>query len=282
MRHPCAIFTQRYAERSIRFKIQAMFIFIIFLILGLAHECGVSPEASGSKPPPAAAAAAPPPSVRAAPQAGAKPRGAGTRAKSGEERRMEAAGLVNVKSYAPDIVVQLAYASANNILHTQLYSDFNEAYLQKDAARKLASAQRIVKSISPQLSLMVHDAVRPQRIQQRCWELARVRGLQHLFMPPKTISMHTYGVAVDVSLINLATGAELDMGSWPDNPGALAAPRRERELLRAGRLSRQQYTNRLLLRSAMQEAGFTPISNEWWHFEACSRKTAQRKYRPII
>ena len=156
-----------------------MFVFIILIFFGIAHEAGKSKQALPS-----------PRAVQVAPHRD-ESKGATTRAKSGEERRMEAAGLVNVKSYAPDIVVQLAYASANNILHTQLYSDFNEAYLQKDAARKLASAQRIVKSISPQLSLMVHDAVRPQRIQQRCWELARVRGLQHLFMPPKTISMHT-------------------------------------------------------------------------------------------
>jgi D-alanyl-D-alanine dipeptidase len=246
-----------------------VFILIILLILGVTHEAGSRKQAAGTS------------SAQAAPQAEER-RHAAQRGKSDEELRMAAQGLVNVKCYAPDIVVQLAYASSNNILRAQLYSDFSEAYLQKDAAQKLASAQSIVKSISPNLSLVVYDAARPQRIQQRCWELARARRIQYLFTPPKNISMHTYGVAVDVSLINLATRTELDMGGSWDNPGALAAPKREREMLRSGRLSRQQRTNRLLLRRAMQEAGFTPISNEWWHFEACSRKAAQQAYRPVI
>lgn len=246
-----------------------MFIFIILLILGVAHE------ASDSAP-----LTLPPLSARVAPQEAGRGSVA-ARVKSDEELRMEVQGLVNVKSYAPDIVVQLAYASRNNILRTQLYGDFSEAYLQKDAALKLSAAQSIVKSISPTLSIVVHDAVRPQRVQQRCWEIARDKRLQHLFMPPENISMHTYGVAVDVSLLNLATHTELDMGASWDNPSALAAPKREREMLRTGRLSRRQYANRLLLRKAMQEAGFTPISNEWWHFEACSRREARKKYRPV-
>lgn len=254
-----------------------MFILIILLILGVAHEAGDSKQAPH-----------PPRSVRVAPQERGREKAeeqsnrATSQRKSDEALRMEAQGLVNVKSYAPDIAVQLAYASSNNLLRAQLYSDFSEAYLQHDAALKLSAAQSIVKSISPNLSLVVYDAVRPQRVQQRCWELARSRGLQHLFMPPKKISMHTYGVAVDVSLINLATRTELDMGGSWDSPGALAAPKREREMLRSGKLSRQQYANRLLLRRAMQAAGFTHIGNEWWHFEACSRKAAQQKYRPVI
>jgi D-alanyl-D-alanine dipeptidase len=245
-----------------------VFILIILIILGIAHEAGDGRQATL------------PAAVRVAPQE-AKRRSIAAKVKSDEELSMEIQGLVNVKSYAPDIVVRLAYASDNNILRTRLYSDFSEAYLQKDAALKLAAAQSILKSISPNLSLMVHDAVRPQRVQQRCWEIARARKLQYLFMPPENISMHTYGVAVDVSLIDLATQAELDMGASWDKPGALAAPKREREMLRTGRLSRRQHANRLLLRKVMQEAGFTSISNEWWHFEACPRKVAQKKYRPV-
>lgn len=195
---------------------------------------------------------------------------------------MEAQGLVNVKSYAPDIIVQLAYASSNNILRTQLYDSFNEAYLQKNAAVKLALAQKIIKNLNPNFSIIVHDATRPQRIQLRCWEIAHARRLQHLFTPPGNISMHTYGVAVDVSLISLSTLTELDMGSSPDDPSALAAPKRERSLLQSGKLTGQQYANRLLLRKAMQTAGFSPIGNEWWHFEACSRREASEKYQPIL
>jgi D-alanyl-D-alanine dipeptidase len=163
----------------------------------------------------------------------------------------------------------------------QLYHNFNEAYLQKEAAQKLAAAQQIIKSINPDLSIIVRDAVRPQRVQAQCWELAKARGLQYLFTPPDNISMHSYGVAVDVSLVSAATKTELDMGCPMDMPSDLAAPKREVEMLKQGKLGMEQYGNRLLLRRAMTEAGFTTISNEWWHFEACSRKEAQEKYSVI-
>jgi D-alanyl-D-alanine dipeptidase len=244
-----------------------MFLLIILLILGIAHEASSSSVA--------------PPQAQAAQQK-AEHGSVDAKVKSDEAVRMEALGLVNVKSYAPDIVVRLAYASSNNILHVQLYDSFNEAYLQKSAAIKLALAQSIIKSRNPDFSIVVYDAVRPQRVQQRCWEIARARGLQHLFTPPGSISMHTYGVAVDVSLVSLSRRAEVDMGSAPDDPSALAAPKRERDMLQSGKLSRQQYANRLLLRRTMQAAGFSPISNEWWHFEACSRKEARVKYQPAL
>jgi len=195
---------------------------------------------------------------------------------------MELQGLVNVKDFAPDIVVKLAYATEKNILQTSLYANFNEAYLQKEAAQKLATAQQIIKNINSDLSIVVHDAARPQRIQQRCWELAKEKQLQHLFTPPSVISMHTYGVAVDVSLMSVSRNEVLDMGNLADMAGALAAPKREFEMLAQGKLSYTQYGNRLLLRNAMIQAGFFAISNEWWHFEACSRHTAQEQYKSLL
>jgi D-alanyl-D-alanine dipeptidase len=201
--------------------------------------------------------------------------------KSDEAIKMELQGLVNVKDFAPDIVVELAYATDKNVFQTPLYSDFNEAYLQKEAAQKLAAAQQIIKSIDHDLSLVVRDAARSQRIQELCWELAKAKRLQHLFMPPSEISMHTYGVAVDVSLVSVSRNEELDMGNLADMAGPLAAPKRELEMLKLGKLSYTQYGNRLLLRNAMTQAGFRSISNEWWHFEACSRSAAQGRYKPI-
>lgn len=202
------------------------------------------------------------------------------RIKTNEEIVMEVLGLKNIKDIASNVVVDLAYSKSNNILTTQLYNH-NEAYLQPDAALKLAVAQKNVKDISPYLSLVIHDAARPQSIQQQCWSIAQLKGLQHMFIDPcASISMHSYGVAVDVSILNTATGQELDMGSAVDSP-LLAAPKHEDEMLEKGLLSQTQYNNRQLLRAIMINAGFTPISNEWWHFEACSREEAQRRYMPI-
>ncbi|MDR2937834.1 MAG: hypothetical protein LBU92_02705, partial [Prevotellaceae bacterium] len=75
--------------------------------------------------------------------------------KSDEAVRMELLGLVSARDFAPTLAVQLAYATHQNLLQVQLYHNFNEAYLQKEAAQKLAAAQQIIKSINPDLSIIV-------------------------------------------------------------------------------------------------------------------------------
>ncbi|MDR1227021.1 MAG: D-alanyl-D-alanine dipeptidase [Prevotellaceae bacterium] len=206
---------------------------------------------------------------------------AAKRKKSDEQLRLEIMGLVNVQDIDADIQVRLAYAGNQNLLGVQLYNGLNEAYLQPDAAWKLAIAQKVIKGTRRNLSILVHDAARPQHVQQRCWELAGQRNMQYLFSNPDNISMHTYGVAIDVSLIDTNTGLELDMGCPVDAPGVLAAPRYEENMIADGRLTIEQFDNRTLLRNAMTFAGFSTISNEWWHFEACSRQSAEALYKPI-
>lgn len=76
-------------------------------------------------------------------------------------------------------------------------------------------------------------------------------------------------------------GIPLDMGTPYDYFGELAYPSREAQLLKAGKLTRQQLTNRQMLRTAMLRAGFTRIEYEWWHFNALSRSRAKATYRVV-
>jgi D-alanyl-D-alanine dipeptidase len=71
------------------------------------------------------------------------------------------------------------------------------------------------------------------------------------------------------------------MGTLFDYFGAEANTDREDALLRASRISREDCENRRLLRNIMRRAGFTAITSEWWHFNACSSRTAQAKYKLI-
>ncbi|GHT11239.1 D-alanyl-D-alanine dipeptidase [Bacteroidia bacterium] len=200
--------------------------------------------------------------------------------KNAEEVRLEKIGLVNVREYIPNIVVRLSYASHQNVLGVKLY-EYNEAYLLPSAALKLSNAQHLLSKTRPGTGLVVYEAARPQAVQKKCWDFATAKGLQYLFAPPTQVSMHSYGVAVDVCLIDLATYKELDMGSPIDVPGKMASTQWESQLASAGLLNHSQINNRLLLRNVMRAAGFIPHPNEWWHFEAFSRYESMQHFSPI-
>jgi D-alanyl-D-alanine dipeptidase len=72
-------------------------------------------------------------------------------------------------------------------------------------------------------------------------------------------SGHTRGSTVDLTIVDLKTGEELDMGSSWDFFGTPSHPLHQN-------LTKEQRANRLLLRNLMMEAGFKPYSKEWWHF----------------
>jgi D-alanyl-D-alanine dipeptidase len=190
------------------------------------------------------------------------------------------AGLTDVRDLDSTIVVHLLYATENNFVGEQMYKSLREAYLQPEAANKLVRAQMYLKQINPDYKLIVYDAARPQWAQEIMWNKVKNTPKQRYVSSPKRISMHTYGVAVDVSILSI-NGKELDMGTPVDFLGSLAEPRHETEYLAAGKLTPNQINNRELLRTVMKKAGFRGIPNEWWHFEACTRTEAQNNYEPI-
>ena len=87
-------------------------------------------------------------------------------------------------------------------------------------------------------------------------------------------------MAVDLTIVG-SQGHELDMGSYFDDFSVQAEPRHEEELVRTGRLSREQLSNRLLLRGVMQGAGFIQMPNEWWHYDASTRAQVEAGYRIV-
>lgn len=191
-------------------------------------------------------------------------------------------GLVNLKDIDSSIQVDLKYSSTDNFLGTDLYEDLEDAYLQKAVALKVAHAQKLLKDTLPSHSLIVYDAVRPRSIQQKMWETIKVPNkLRSKYLSnPKYGSLHNFGVAVDVSIID-GNQKELDMGTNFDSFKEKAYPVLEEQMLKKGLLTEQQVDNRKLLRSIMKEAGFTGIQTEWWHFNACTRKVARQKFAMI-
>jgi zinc D-Ala-D-Ala dipeptidase len=196
------------------------------------------------------------------------------------EKQLLAAGLVNVKDLDDTLIVELKYACPSNFMGENVYGQLTECYLQPEAARQLKKANDLLKRIDPGLRIVVVDGFRPRSVQRRMWELVKGTPRQKYVANPSVGSMHNYGLAVDVTLAD-AQGNRLDMGTPIDYFGTLAHPSEEARFLEEGKLTKKQVASRRLLRRIMNEAGFSGLSIEWWHFNACTRKVAEKDYEMI-
>jgi len=164
-----------------------------------------------------------------------------------------------------------------------MYGHLDQAYLQNDVAVKLAKAQKLLKDSLPNYSLIILDATRPVSIQQLMWDNIKVPTKQKskYLSNPKYGSLHNYGAAVDVSIVD-ANGKLLDMATPFDSFEKLAYPFYQEQYYKSGKLSKKQYQNRRLLQSLMKEAGFMGITTEWWHYNSCYRKEAKKWYPRVF
>jgi D-alanyl-D-alanine dipeptidase len=191
--------------------------------------------------------------------------------------------LVNIKTLDTSIHVFLRYADTANFLKIDFYDGLKNAYLNCDAAVFLCNAQYFLKKINPNYSLLVFDATRPQHIQKLMWDsLNMMPDIKFNYLsPPYETSLHNYGCAVDVTIIDVTTNKTLEMGTEFDSFIKLSQPINEAIYLKNGRLKKEDYDHRILLRSVMQRAGFKPIRSEWWHFSICTKEEAVAKYKLI-
>ena len=166
--------------------------------------------------------------------------------------------LTDVRTLDQTIVIDLRYATANNFTGAPLPGYLaNRAFLRREAAAALARVQR---DLRPQgLGIKVFDAYRPVRA-----TLAMVDWTQRVNRPDllkdgyiASRSRHNLGLAIDCTLIDLATGRELYMGTPFDtfSPAAHTA-----------NASGQVAVNRQKLKTAMEKEGFVNYDQEWWHF----------------
>jgi D-alanyl-D-alanine dipeptidase len=192
-------------------------------------------------------------------------------------------GLVRVQSLDPSLRIELRYGTTDNVVGRDMYGDLTEAYLQPEAARMLVEANAFLKEKHPHYTLYIYDAVRPRRVQQILWDaLDHPPGERKRYIAdPKEGSLHNYGAAVDLTILNTTTDTLLDMATDFDHFGVLAYPEREEALLERGDLSEEQVHNRRLLREVMTRAGFLISTSEWWHFSTMSREEAAARYEIV-
>lgn len=182
-----------------------------------------------------------------------------------------------------NIAVDLRYATANNFVGRDLYSPLDCAWLHRDAAAALTRAAQWLATHSHGrgLRLCVLDALRPQRVQEALWEALADTPLRIYLAPPDRGSIHSFGMAVDVTLLD-ANGLELDMGTGFDDMTELSHPAFENAFLRSGDIAVDAIANRHLLRNAMHHGGFTGINTEWWHFDCGDRAEVRSRHARVL
>ena len=191
-------------------------------------------------------------------------------------------GYVDVQDEDSTIKVSLMYSRPDNFTGKILYKDLKEAFLHPQAAKALAKAQKELKRLRPDLSLIVFDAARPMSIQQQMWDVVKGTSKNiYVSNPANGGGLHNYGFAVDVSICD-EKGDTIPMGTLIDHMGKEAHPEYETSMLAKGKISKEAVNNRKLLRRVMSAGGFRVLKTEWWHFNLKTRAQVKAEKRKPI
>jgi D-alanyl-D-alanine dipeptidase len=181
---------------------------------------------------------------------------------------------------SPGIAIDLRYATINNFVGKNMYGEFNRTFLHRIAAEKLAKAVRSLQAAHPKYRFIIYDALRPRSVQYVLWNQVKGTDKETYVANPKSGSIHNYGFALDISLLD-ERGKELDMGTSYDDFTALSQPQLETKYLKEKVLTENQVRNRLILRAAMENAGFIQLPVEWWHFDALPKTEVKARYKIV-
>ena len=185
----------------------------------------------------------------------------------------DASGFVLLSDYVPSIVQEIRYYSTYNFIGDRI-DGYEQpcAIITKEAARAL-------KAVSNEMNvkgyrLKIFDAYRPATAVKHfvLWGIEDLDQRMKPFFYPnleKTAlfelgyiasqSSHSRGSTVDLTLLDMQTGKEVDMGSPFDYFSEESHPDYKG-------VTEEQFENRMLLQNVMIKHGFEPIDCEWWHF----------------
>ena len=181
----------------------------------------------------------------------------------------------------PGLQVDLRYASSANFMGRDMYSPLDCAWAHRDAVQGLTRAVLWLARQRRNAHLCVLDALRPQRVQEAMWARIEDTPLTQYLAPPVIGSIHSFGMAIDATLVD-GDGQDYDMGTSFDDMTEMSHPGLEAAFLKAGALEVQQVANRHLLREAMRRGGFHGIGTEWWHFDCGDRTVVRSTYTRVL
>ena len=185
----------------------------------------------------------------------------------------DSSGFVLLADYVPSIVQEIRYYSTYNFVGDRIDS------YEEPCALITREAARAVKAVAGEMAargyrLKVFDAYRPATAVRHfvLWGIEDLDLRMKPFFYPELDktdlfklgyiakqSSHSRGSTIDLTLLDMATGKEVDMGSPFDYFGEASHPDFQG-------VTAEQHANRMTLQHAMVRAGFEPIDCEWWHF----------------
>ncbi len=197
----------------------------------------------------------------------------------------ESAGFVNITDVVPDVILEVRYFGTYNFVGARIDGyEHPTALLTREAADSLRAVSEDLKASGSRLK--IYDAYRPQMGVDHFvrWGQDLDDTLMKPYFYPNeskdslfikdyiaTRSGHSRGSTLDLTLFDMRTEKEVDMGgtfdwfgkeSHPDCGGdPVTGTYRPNDTLTA-----QQFANRMLLRTVMLSHGFKPYDCEWWHF----------------
>lgn len=180
----------------------------------------------------------------------------------------------------PSFKIDLRYASTNNFVGVNMYGPFNKAFLHKLAGEKLFAAFGHLQKTNPGYKFLIFDALRPRSIQKVLWSYVEGTPGEKYIARPEPGSLHNFGFAVDLSVLD-AEGNELDMGAGYDDFRDIAQPQLEAQFVQSGELTAEHIANRMILRRAMEAAGFAQLAHEWWHFDALPKAQVKDSFKIV-
>ena len=186
---------------------------------------------------------------------------------------MDPSDFVLLSDYVPGIVQEIRYYSTYNFVGDRI-DGYEEpvAILSKEAARALKGVANEANAMGYRLKIF--DAYRPARAVRHFvfWGIEDLDLRMKPFFYPQLEKQvlfqrgyiaketsHSRGSTVDLTLLDMGTGKEVDMGSPFDLFDPISHPD-------CREVTDEQYDNRMLLQNLMVRAGFEPIDCEWWHF----------------
>jgi D-alanyl-D-alanine dipeptidase len=164
--------------------------------------------------------------------------------------------MVEVDKVCPSIFVELRYATDRNITGKQIYPSKARCLLRRSVVARLERVQEELRAQG--FGLKIWDAYRPPWAHDILWAAAPNPEL--IAPPAKGGSWHSWGASVDVTLVD-RHGREQPMPTdFDDFTEAAKSEYRGADPVVAANVKR--------LRTAMRNAGFIGLRDEWWHFTA--------------
>lgn len=162
--------------------------------------------------------------------------------------------LIDLEKFIPGVVLDIRYATENNFAKEKIYV-LSKAYARKPVAEALKNAQ--AEFAKQGVGIKIFDAYRPYSATVKFYEV--YKDTTYVASPYRG-SRHNRGCAIDMTLIDLKTGKELEMPTefdsfkkeaWPSTPVSNPLVKKNRDLII----------------SVMSKYGFKVNSSEWWHFD---------------